>query len=100
MLRAHGARVAVYGNHGSSWGAAAACGAVRRTSLTPTVTSCVIWTTPQVATNKRYAGNKAWTVSEVAESVKADSGNIDILVGGGRLACGDAATACEGMLGA
>lgn len=37
--------------------------------------------TPQVATNKRYAGNKAWTVSEVAESVKQDSGNIDILVG-------------------
>ncbi|KAG2427961.1 hypothetical protein HXX76_011948 [Chlamydomonas incerta] len=34
----------------------------------------------EVATNKRYAGNKAWTVSEVAESVKADSGHIDILV--------------------
>ncbi|PNW82805.1 hypothetical protein CHLRE_06g294950v5 [Chlamydomonas reinhardtii] len=34
----------------------------------------------EVATNKRYAGNKAWTVSEVAESVKKDSGNIDILV--------------------
>ncbi|KAG2497750.1 hypothetical protein HYH03_004022 [Edaphochlamys debaryana] len=34
----------------------------------------------EVATNKRYAGNKAWTVSEVAESVKKDWGNVDILV--------------------
>lgn len=33
-----------------------------------------------IATNKRYAGNSKWTVSEVAESVKADSGNIDIIV--------------------
>ncbi|PNH06967.1 Enoyl-[acyl-carrier-protein] reductase [NADH], chloroplastic [Tetrabaena socialis] len=34
----------------------------------------------EVATNKRYAGNKEWTVSEVAESAKKDMGSIDILV--------------------
>lgn len=33
-----------------------------------------------VASNKRYAGNSGWTVSEVAEKVKADMGSIDILV--------------------
>nr|ABH11005.1 enoyl-ACP reductase [Polytomella parva]QKY14964.1 enoyl-[acyl-carrier] reductase [NADH] (INHA) [Polytomella parva] len=33
-----------------------------------------------ILSNKRYAGNSKWTVAEVAESVKADSGNIDILV--------------------
>jgi hypothetical protein len=35
---------------------------------------------PQIATNKRYAGNSGWTVSEVAERVGKDIGNIDILV--------------------
>jgi hypothetical protein len=34
----------------------------------------------QVATNKRYAGNTAWTVSEVAECVAKDVGKVDILV--------------------
>ncbi|GFR49893.1 hypothetical protein Agub_g11997, partial [Astrephomene gubernaculifera] len=34
----------------------------------------------EVAANKRYAGNKNWTVSEVAECVKQDIGNIDILI--------------------
>ena len=33
-----------------------------------------------IATNKRYAGNKEWTVSEVAARVKADIGNIDVMV--------------------
>jgi hypothetical protein len=33
-----------------------------------------------VRTNKRYAGAGAFTVSEVAERVKADVGNIDIVV--------------------
>ncbi|GAX74103.1 hypothetical protein CEUSTIGMA_g1552.t1 [Chlamydomonas eustigma] len=33
-----------------------------------------------VATNKRYAGNSGWTVSEVAERVEKDIGKIDILV--------------------
>ena len=35
----------------------------------------------QIATNKRYAGNSGWTVSEVAEKVAKDCGKIDILVG-------------------
>ncbi|GIL81782.1 hypothetical protein Vretifemale_10781, partial [Volvox reticuliferus] len=34
----------------------------------------------EVATNKRYAGNKNWTVAEVAECVARDSGSIDILI--------------------
>ena len=33
-----------------------------------------------IRTNKRYAGNEKWTVSEVAESVAKDFGKIDILV--------------------
>ncbi|GAB2287008.1 Enoyl-[acyl-carrier-protein] reductase [NADH], chloroplastic [Dionaea muscipula] len=33
-----------------------------------------------VKANKRYAGSSKWTVKEVAESVKEDFGNIDILV--------------------
>jgi len=33
-----------------------------------------------VATNKRYAGNTKWTVSEVAKCVQEDFGKIDILV--------------------
>mmetsp|Transcript_6421 Transcript_6421/g.23809 ORF Transcript_6421/g.23809 Transcript_6421/m.23809 type:complete len:273 (-) Transcript_6421:293-1111(-) len=33
-----------------------------------------------VKTNKRYAGNEGYTVSEVADKVKADFGTIDILV--------------------
>jgi hypothetical protein len=36
----------------------------------------------QVSSNKRYAGAGQFTVSEVAEKVKADSGSIDILVSG------------------
>lgn len=35
---------------------------------------------PEIATNKRYAGNSNWTMSECAAQVKADIGNIDILV--------------------
>jgi hypothetical protein len=35
---------------------------------------------PQTKTNKRYAGNVGYTVSETAEKVKADVGTIDILV--------------------
>eukprot|EP00878_Enallax_costatus_P021753 GHUV01023045.1.p1 GENE.GHUV01023045.1~~GHUV01023045.1.p1 ORF type:complete len:189 (+),score=49.49 GHUV01023045.1:388-954(+) len=35
----------------------------------------------EVRTNKRYAGAGQYTVSEVAERVKADVGNIDVLVG-------------------
>lgn len=38
----------------------------------------------QIATNKRYAGNTGWTVSEVAERVAKDIGKIDIVVGGGK----------------
>jgi hypothetical protein len=34
----------------------------------------------QVRSNKRYAGAGQFTVSEVAERVKADIGNIDVLV--------------------
>lgn len=34
----------------------------------------------EIATNKRYAGNSGWTVSEVAEKVSKDLGKIDILV--------------------
>ena len=34
----------------------------------------------ETKTNKRYAGNEGYTVSEVAEKVKADFGTIDILV--------------------
>lgn len=34
----------------------------------------------EIATNKRYAGNTKWTVSEVADCVKNDFGNIDVLV--------------------
>lgn len=34
----------------------------------------------EVRTNKRYAGAGAFTVSEIAERVKADVGNIDIVV--------------------
>jgi hypothetical protein len=37
-------------------------------------------TRPQVRTNKRYAGAGQYTVSEVAQRVKADIGNIDVLV--------------------
>lgn len=33
-----------------------------------------------IATNKRYAGNSEWTVSEVAARVAADVGKIDIVV--------------------
>lgn len=33
-----------------------------------------------IASNKRYAGNKGWTVSETADKVAADVGKIDILV--------------------
>lgn len=33
-----------------------------------------------IKTNKRYAGNSGWTVSEVADQVSKDIGNIDILV--------------------
>eukprot|EP01024_Parvocaulis_polyphysoides_P021642 TRINITY_DN2025_c0_g1_i3.p1 TRINITY_DN2025_c0_g1~~TRINITY_DN2025_c0_g1_i3.p1 ORF type:complete len:356 (-),score=54.38 TRINITY_DN2025_c0_g1_i3:389-1432(-) len=33
-----------------------------------------------VRTNKRYAGNEGYTVSETVEQVKKDSGSIDILV--------------------
>jgi hypothetical protein len=35
-----------------------------------------------VASNKRYAGNSGWTVSEVAEKVAKDIGKVDILVRG------------------
>lgn len=35
---------------------------------------------PEVATNKRYAGNAGFTITETAEKVKADVGSIDILV--------------------
>jgi enoyl-[acyl-carrier protein] reductase I len=34
----------------------------------------------EIATNKRYAGNSGWTVSEVAERVEKDIGKIDVLV--------------------
>mmetsp|Transcript_13149 Transcript_13149/g.35794 ORF Transcript_13149/g.35794 Transcript_13149/m.35794 type:complete len:385 (+) Transcript_13149:72-1226(+) len=34
----------------------------------------------EIANNKRYAGNKGWTVSECAERVSKEIGNIDILV--------------------
>lgn len=34
----------------------------------------------QIATNKRYAGNSGWTVSEIAEKVAKDIGKIDIVV--------------------
>jgi hypothetical protein len=34
----------------------------------------------QIATNKRYAGNNGWTVSECAAKVAKDIGKIDILV--------------------
>lgn len=33
-----------------------------------------------IATNKRYAGNEGWTVSQVAEKAKRDIGTIDVLV--------------------
>ena len=33
-----------------------------------------------IATNKRYAGNEKWTVSEVAKCVEEDFGKIDVLV--------------------
>jgi enoyl-[acyl-carrier protein] reductase I len=33
-----------------------------------------------IATNKRYAGNDGWTVTEVAERVAKDIGKIDIVV--------------------
>ena len=33
-----------------------------------------------IKTNKRYAGNEKWTVSEVAKCVEEDFGKIDILV--------------------
>jgi enoyl-[acyl-carrier protein] reductase I len=33
-----------------------------------------------IATNKRYAGNERWTVSEIAARVAEDSGKIDVLV--------------------
>ena len=36
----------------------------------------------QIASNKRYAGNVEWTVSEVAARVAKDVGKIDVLVGG------------------
>ena len=39
-----------------------------------------IHTCTQIANNKRYAGNKGWTVSECAERVGKEMGNIDILV--------------------
>lgn len=34
----------------------------------------------QVLSNKRYAGAQGWTVSEVADKVKADLGSVDIVV--------------------
>lgn len=34
----------------------------------------------EIATNKRYAGNSGWTVTEIAAKVKKDIGNIDIVV--------------------
>lgn len=34
----------------------------------------------QIASNKRYAGATGFTVSETAEKVKAELGNIDILI--------------------
>jgi len=34
----------------------------------------------QVRSNKRYAGAGQFTVSEVADRVKADIGNIDVVV--------------------
>lgn len=34
----------------------------------------------QIASNKRYAGNSGWTVSETADKVAKDIGKIDILV--------------------
>lgn len=34
----------------------------------------------QIASNKRYAGNSGWTVSETAEKVAKDIGKIDIVV--------------------
>jgi enoyl-[acyl-carrier protein] reductase I len=34
----------------------------------------------EIATNKRYAGNSGWTVSEVAEKVAKDIGKVDIIV--------------------
>lgn len=45
-------------------------------------TTCIICIIDglQVRTNKRYAGNEGYTVSEVAAKVKADFGNIDVLV--------------------
>jgi hypothetical protein len=43
---------------------------------TPTSTC----TAPQIASNKRYAGNSGWTVSECAAKVSKDIGKIDILV--------------------
>jgi hypothetical protein len=42
---------------------------------------CGVLLCVQVRTNKRYAGAGQFTVSEVAERVKADVGNIDIVVG-------------------
>ena len=33
-----------------------------------------------IATNKRYAGNDGWTVTEVADRVASDIGKIDIVV--------------------
>lgn len=47
----------------------------------------MIWTVSfsdsvQVKTNKRYAANEGYTVSEVAAKVKADIGNVDVVVGG------------------
>ncbi|MEW5305067.1 MAG: hypothetical protein WDW36_007631 [Sanguina aurantia] len=34
----------------------------------------------EIATNKRYAGNQGWTVSEVAEKVARDSGKMDVVI--------------------
>lgn len=34
----------------------------------------------QVKTNKRYASNEGYTISEVAANVKADIGNLDVVV--------------------
>lgn len=57
-----------------------------------------------VKTNKRYAGNEKWTVSEVAECVEKDFGKIDILVhslaNGREVAKPLLETSREGYLGA
>jgi len=48
----------------------------------------------QIASNKRYAGNKGWTVSECAERVEKEMGKVDIVVRALRLEGG---SACGGL---